>query len=118
MKEQTLAFRPDQPIFVHTPLGLIEIARVEGKPGGGYRRLHFKMPEFMTAFIGAKDNLNKTEHVATDPDGRLIPTFSLLAPLVNQDGEMIGVTAPTSLRLDEGVDVAADTQQKELETAQ
>lgn len=110
MKEQTLAFRPGQPIFIHTPLGLIEIRKTEGKPGEGYRKVRFTLPEFMTAFIGEKDDLKKTEHVATDADGRLIPKFSLLAPLVNQDGELIGVTAPTSLRLDE--------QAKELETVQ
>ena len=116
MKEQTLAFRPEQPIFIHTPLGLIEVTRVEGKPGGGYRRLHFKLPEFMTAFIGDKNDLKQVEHVTEDKEGLLIPTFAFLSPLVNENGELVGVTQPTSLRLDETVEPAPATEEKKQET--
>lgn len=116
MKEQTIAFRPDQPIFVHTPLGIIEITRVEGQPGKGYRRLKFKLPKFMTAFIGDKDNLKKTEHVKINADGLLIPTFSLLVPMIDEAGELVGVSStPGTLRLDETVHLepAVQTQQSE-----
>ena len=107
MNEQLLAFRPNSPIFISTPFGLITIERVEGKPGDGFRRVRLRMPKPFQAFVGDKPSLKVNEHVVTDKDGKVIPKFTLLAPLTDENGELIGVISPTALRLDETI-IAAD----------
>ena len=104
MKEQTLALRPDEPIGIKTPLGYILLEQVERPAGKGFRQLKITMPGYMEALVlnneGKKKTLMESSEVKID-GGKVVPLFNLLSPLVDKDGQLIGVVSPGTLRLEE-----------------
>lgn len=96
MKTQQLTLRPDQNLFIHTPMGLITVVRERNNP----RRFSITVPPTCMAFKereeGDKEDLmKKFPLVQSDEEGKLKPTFRLAIPVVNEQGEMIGMTEPT-----------------------
>ena len=96
MNTQVLTFRPQQPIFISTPLGLITLERCEEDK----RKVKLTLPLDYKAFIGNKPQMRKRELVEETPGG-LRPKFPMLVPVVNNNGELIGVTIPHSFTLEE-----------------
>lgn len=94
LKEQVLAFRRKEPIWIMTPVGLIEIHQT-----ADHRKLRIILPNATCrAFVGDKQDL-KDQANALVSDGK--PKFDLLAPVTNEAGEMIGVVIPEVLKLRE-----------------
>lgn len=107
MTNQILTFRPGKPLFISTPLGLITLERVEEDRGPGRksdRKVRFTLPPGCKAFVGDKPEMRKGEMVVATGPGALKPKFSLLAPITNERGELIGVEIPKTLMLEEQSD--------------
>jgi hypothetical protein len=102
MTHQTLTFRPGEPIYISTPLGCIVLDRVSGGRKTE-RKVKLTLPPGFQAFIGDKPNMREGEMVEELGDG-LKPKFSLLAPILDDRGRIIGVRAPEVLRLEEEVE--------------
>jgi len=96
MNTQVLTFRPQKPIFISTPLGLITLERCEEDK----RKVKLTLPLDYKAFIGNKPQMRKGEMVKETPDG-LQPKFPMLVPIVNNRGLIVGVEIPRSFTLEE-----------------
>lgn len=91
--EQILDLRGGQePLFIQTPLGLIELQRV--KEDG--RKLRLKLPACCRAFRKKHEALETSPFLHVE-NGLVKPLFSLLSPVVNEQGELIDVAVPQTL---------------------
>lgn len=100
MKQQELTFRPDDTIYIRTPLGLITMRRIKGKgEKHAWRRVEFTLPEFCFAFLGEKEGLKENFDLVEMENGRVVPKFKIAQPVTNAEGEMIGLVEPRSIRI-------------------
>lgn len=88
-------------LIIPTPGGLIEIHRVPGDN----RKLMVTTPEGMEPAIGSPEEskhkaLSSSTMLREDGDGRVVPTFTLMAPRMNK-GELDGVHVPGALVLED-----------------
>jgi hypothetical protein len=96
---QMLHLGKNDSIHITTPLGVIRIDR-DGKDS---RKLlfHYPMIEGFYAYKGDKPEIKTVPLVTKDENGRLVPQFSVLAPVLDEDGNMVAVRPPEVFRLQE-----------------
>lgn len=96
-KKQTLNLRKEEPIYITTPGGIIEIKRC----GGDTRKLEITLPKNFEAVIG--EGKLKSTNFFELVDGNLKPKFTMLVPCYAGD-EFIGVEQPSKFTLVEEED--------------
>ena len=87
------------PVYITTPLGVIKIDRAKEDT----RKLTIHLPAIQgfRAFVGEKPEVQSLPLVSTDSDGHLTPNFDMLAPVLDTEGNMVGVCSPRVFRLEE-----------------
>lgn len=95
--KQTLSLRPEDKdgIVIPTVSGLITIKRA----GKDLRKLKIELPHGLKAYIG-RDRALQDSRFLELKDDKLLPKFSLLAPIYGHEGELLGVDMPGTLRLE------------------
>lgn len=94
METQILTLRPNHPLYISTPLGLVTLERVKNDN----RKLKFVLPPGFRAFVGDKPNLRESEFV--DGEGRVKPGFAMKMLVTNENDELVGIQEPTAFRLE------------------
>lgn len=101
MKTQWLTLRPDQKLLIHTPVGLITAHREKNNP----RRWCITVPPSCNAFKekeeGDKKDLREFPLIREEEGGKIKPDFRVAVPIVNEEGELVGMTEPTGFVLKE-----------------
>lgn len=94
--EQILTIRPGaaHAVCIATHDGLIRIERLTGDT----RKFRITCPVGIRAEVG-QDRLKENTAFIMDDDGRLIPAYDMLVPLVREDGSLIGAARPTMFQL-------------------
>jgi hypothetical protein len=95
-RRQTLELRGDDDIVIETPLGMIHIRRARRR-----RSLALDLPGDLKAFDGverAVENARYTRRV----DGKIVPAYTLLVPVVDDTGALVNVKAQHPLRMAPG----------------
>lgn len=82
------------PLVIETPMGMIEIQWDTTRPK---KRLRISLPEGISVHRGEGRAMSKLRFLARREDGALVPRYSLLAPVVDDDGRIRGVQRPDKL---------------------
>lgn len=93
MRTQTLTFKSGETLYLHTPLGVIEVAHERGDN----RKVHFRLPEFCSAHRSRKEALFESPFF--EEDG-LTPKFRVLCPVVDGEGHLVNIIKPDVIRLE------------------
>lgn len=109
--QQLITLQKKDSAFIATPNGIIEIRR--GKTDN--RRLQFLMPSGLSVFKGKKDEL-KSDYVTVREDGEVVPSYTLLLPVIDSSGALLGISAVEQVLrlapLPEVVEVALGDEQE------
>jgi len=92
MKQQRLTVSRKTPVTIETPAGMIEIWSAGGK------KLEIIMPPCMTANVG-EDRSWASARWIEKRDGKVIPKFRILTPVIGPDGSLTGLDMPVVKRL-------------------
>lgn len=93
MNKQEIKIRRDGPVVIETPSGLIRIM-----DGGERGRLVIELPDDMVAHVGEERALKRAKFLRRDADGKLVPIFRLLSPVIDREtGALVGVRPPGRL---------------------
>jgi hypothetical protein len=93
--EQIMTFRPNSPIVIATPVGLIKLDRIKDE---GTRKVKITLPRGLRASIGEKEALNRSDFLEKK-NGEIVPNFSMLLPAFTPDGKFAGVASPAVIPL-------------------
>lgn len=84
------------PLIIETPMGLIDI---RWDPAGRRKRLIVKLPDGVCVHRGEARAMKNLKFLKQGENGTLLPAYSLLAPVVGEDGGIRGVRKPERLSL-------------------
>ena len=88
----TLAITKSQAIYISTPAGVITLQFV------GKNRVKLDMPSGVRAFKDIERAVDSSPFLELR-DGKVYPSYDMLVPRTNADGEIIGVRQPQALRV-------------------
>ena len=87
------------PLVIETPMGLITI---QWDVTRRRKRLMISLPKDVCVHRGEARCMKDLKFLARREDGTLVPAYSLLAPEIDEDGRIKGVTRPQRLALGAG----------------
>ena len=82
--------RPNKPIIIETPEGLIRI-EIKQHPR---RRFVITLPQGMSAWHGEDRAFEHGRFLCKDENGVVKPKYDIIVPKVNENGELIGIDMP------------------------
>lgn len=85
------------PLILETPAGPIEIRQADGN-----RRILLRLPTGVRVFKNMTHLAQSGQFLNVADDGRVLPRFSMLVPVLNEQGEFEGLSAPKMLRIKPG----------------
>lgn len=85
-----------KPLFMETPAGIVKI---EWDTSGRRRKLRIVMPGCFTVHRGESRMLNGMQFLKQDESGKLVPKYSLLVPVVGDDGSIQGIKEPDAITI-------------------
>lgn len=90
--EQVLDLKRDEPICIETAEGMIELTFLSGSSG---KKIKIVSPGDMEAHRGRERALRAMRFFRAE-GARLVPTFQLLAPVIDEHGELVKLAEPRS----------------------
>lgn len=94
---QVLDLKRDEPIVIETPEGLIELFFLSGSSG---KKIRIVAPDNCVAHRGRERAMRSMRFFRAE-GARLVPTFQLLAPVIDGNGELLKLAEPLAFAVGE-----------------
>ena len=96
IRHQTMSPQVGKPLYIETPAGMVRISWDKSRRR---RTLLIELPGCFVVHKGEDHAFSDLRFLRRDSNGKVHPNYQLLVPVVDADGEIMGIERPQALRL-------------------